>query len=113
MGHLYQGCYHQFLDEARAAVFGDVTGPNGFPFVLASVTVDYRHEVLRADDRLIVETTVGEVGTTSVVLEHRFVRPDGVVVASGRSTMVAFDREARTKRALTEAEREMLAESTA
>jgi len=108
MGHLYQGCYHQFLDEARAAVFGPVTGPRGFPFVLRSITLDYDREVVHADERLLVETTVGELGTTSVVLMHRFVRPDGVEVASGSSTMVAFDREARAKREISAEERAML-----
>lgn len=113
MGHMYHGRYHELLDEARAAVFAEITGPRGFSFVLRSVTLDHHHEVLRADERLTLETVVATLGTSSVVMEHRFARLDGVVVASGRSTMVAFDREARTKRSISDAERAMLTASSA
>jgi acyl-CoA thioester hydrolase len=41
LGHLNQSVYHEFLEEGRAAI----TGPLGFPFVLAHVELDYRAEV--------------------------------------------------------------------
>jgi len=108
LGHVYQGRYHEFLDEARAAVFAAVTGPQGFPFVLANVTLDYRHEVLRTDEVLHITTAVAEIGRSRVVLEHRIAREDGTAVATGRSTLVAWDRDGRQARPLSDQERAAL-----
>ena len=108
LGHVYQGRYQEWLDEARADVFAGVTGRNGYPFVLVNINVNFRHEVVRADGSIEIRTTVTDIGRSSVVLHHDFRRPDGLAVADGRSTLVAWDRNARASRSLTEQERAIL-----
>jgi acyl-CoA thioester hydrolase len=108
LGHMYHGRYHELLDEARAAVFTAMTGPLGFPFVLARVELDHRREVRRADGALDVHSLVRSIGTSSVHIDHEFVLPGGEVAARGLSVMVAWDRERRTKRRVTPDERRLL-----
>ena len=48
------------------------------------------------------------VGRTSVGVAHDILRTDGAVGAEGRSVLVAWDRDARHSRALTESERAKL-----
>jgi acyl-CoA thioesterase FadM len=109
LGHMYQGRYHELLDEARAAVFATITGRHGFPFVLVRVELDYQREVRRDDEALEILSEVREIGAKSVRIDHRFLLADGEIAAAGRSVLVAWDRERRSGRAITDQEREMLA----
>jgi acyl-CoA thioester hydrolase len=106
LGHLNQAVYHELLEEARGALLA--AAGESFPFVLARVELDYRHEVRRADGYVEIEVRVARVGTKSVTLEHDVQLPDGTVAASGVSVLVAWDMEARVPRALTAAERSLL-----
>ena len=108
LGHMYQGRYHELLDEARAAIFAPMAGRLGFPFVLVRIELDYCREVTRADGALDVRSHVSAVGTSSVTIEHEFALADGPVVAAGRSIMVAWDRERRAGRPLADDERNLL-----
>ena len=90
LGHMYQGRYHELLDEARAAIFAPMAGRLGFPFVLVRIELDYRREVTRADGALDLRSRVSAIGASSVTIDHEFALPDGQVVASGRSIMVAW-----------------------
>ena len=56
-----------------------------------------------------VAIRVEAVGRSSVTVSHEIVRADGAVAADGRSVLVAWDREARRSRLLTDAERAALA----
>jgi len=108
MGHVWSGRYHEFLDESRAAVFAPITGPLGFPFVLARVEMDHRHELVRADGHVVVESAILAMGRSSVVVGHRIRRPDDEIAAEGASTMVAFDLERRVARPIADDERRLL-----
>jgi acyl-CoA thioester hydrolase len=108
LGHLNQSAYHELLEEGRAALFADVTGPAEFPFVLARVELDYRAEVRRDHEFVDVVVRVAGLGRSSVTLEHDVLRSDGETAASGRSVLVAWDRSTRRSRPLTERERAIL-----
>ena len=108
LGHLNQAVYHEFLEEARGAVFEGLEGIEHFPFVLARVELDYKAEVRRELGHVDVTAVVEKVGRTSVTLTHEIRKPDGAVAAAGRSVLVAWDPQARGARELHDGERAAL-----
>jgi acyl-CoA thioester hydrolase len=109
LGHLNQAVYHELLEEGRGALLASLGDVEGFPFVLARVELDYRHEVRHADGHVDVRTFVQRIGTTSITVGQELTLPDGTVAASGTSVLVAWDGGARTSRPLSDAERAALA----
>jgi acyl-CoA thioester hydrolase len=108
LGHLNQAVYHEYLEEARGALMASLGREHRFPFVLARVELDYRHEVRRQDGEVEVVARVDRVGTKSLTVTHEMLLPDGTVAAEGSSVFVAWDPDARAARALTDAERTAL-----
>ena len=109
LGHLNQAVYHELLEEGRGALFEQLgVMDEGFFFVLARVELDHRLEVRRDHGPVTLAQRVEAVGRSSVTITHEIVRNDGDVAAAGRSVLVAWDRDARRSRPLTDAEREKL-----
>ena len=109
LGHLNQAVYHELLEEGRGALFERLgVLENGFFFVLARVELDHRREVRRQDSPGTVALRVEAVGRSSITVAHDIVLPDGAVAAEGSSVLVAWDRDARRSRPLTDAERARL-----
>jgi acyl-CoA thioester hydrolase len=109
LGHLNQAVYHELLEEGRGALFQRLgVIENGFFFVLARVELDHRHEVRRDHSPVTVVLRVEKVGRSSVTVAHDIVLPDGTVAATGSSVLVAWDRDARRSRPLTDDERAKL-----
>ena len=105
LGHLNQAVYHEYLEEARGALFEQLGMLGDFAFVLARVELDYRHEVRKDHGHVDVLVRPERVGRTSVTVRNPVLLPDGTVAADGTAVHVARDPQARTKRELTEAER--------
>ncbi len=109
LGHLNQAVYHELLEEGRGALFEQLGAMDGgFFLVLARVELDHRQEIRRDHSPVTVAIRVESVGRSSVSVAHEIVRADGAVAAEGRSVLVAWDREARRSRPLTDAERSAL-----
>ena len=108
LGHLNQAVYHEYLEEARGALFERAAGLDHFPFVLARVELDHRHEVRRDHGHVDVTARVGHIGTKSVTLEQEVVLPDGTVVAQATAVLVAWEADSRRPRPLSERERAAL-----
>jgi acyl-CoA thioesterase FadM len=77
-------------------------------YVVAHVDLDYHAEVRKDHEAVDILVRVARVGTSSIELDHEVRLPDGRLAASGKTTLVAWDLVARTKRALSEAERAAL-----
>jgi acyl-CoA thioester hydrolase len=105
LGHVNQAVYHELLEEGRGALLASLGDVRSFPFVLARVELDYRHEVRHADGHVDVRTFVQRVGRTSITVGQELTLPDGTPAAAGVSVLVAWDREARSARPLSDAER--------
>ena len=73
--------------------------------MLARVELDHRQEIRRDHSPVTLALRVEAVGRSSVTVTHEIVRNDGDVAAEGRSVLVAWDRDARRSRPLTDAER--------
>ena len=109
LGHLNQAVYHELLEEGRGALFERLgVLDTGFFFVLARVELDHRQEIRRDHGPVTVTLRVEAVGGSSVTIAHELVRNDGEIAAEGRSVLVAWDRDARRSRPLTDAERAQL-----
>jgi len=109
LGHLNQAVYHELLEEGRGALFEQLGAlDGGFFFVLARVELDHRQEIRRDHSPVTVALRVETVGRSSVAVAHDIVRNDGEVAAEGRSVLVAWDRDARRSRPLTDVERTAL-----
>jgi acyl-CoA thioester hydrolase len=109
LGHLNQAVYHELLEEGRGALFEQLGAMDGgFFFVLARVELDHRQEIRRDHGPVTVAIRVESVGRSSVSVAHEIIRADGAVAAEGRSVLVAWDRDARRSRPLTDAERSAL-----
>lgn len=109
LGHLNQAVYHELLEEGRGALFERLgVMETGFFFVLARVELDHRQEIRRDHGPVALVQRVEAVGRSSVTVSHEIVRNDGQVAAEGRSVLVAWDRDARRSRPLTDAERAQL-----
>jgi acyl-CoA thioester hydrolase len=109
LGHLNQAVYHELLEEGRGALFEQLGAlDGGFFFVLARVELDHRQEIRRDHGPVTVALRVEAVGRSSVTVAHEIVRADGAVAAEGRSVLVAWDRDARRSRPLSDAERSAL-----
>jgi acyl-CoA thioester hydrolase len=112
LGHLNQSVYHEFLEEARAGLMTDLVrrfgGGERGAWVVVRVELDYRAEVRKDHGEVDVVARIGHVGTTSIRVDHEIVLPDGTIAATGSTVLVAWDREARGKRAVTDAERAAL-----
>jgi acyl-CoA thioesterase FadM len=80
----------------------------GFFFVLARIELDHLHEIRRDHSPVAVVLRVEAVGRSSVTIAHDIVLPDGTVAAKGSSVLVAWDRDARRSRPLTDDERAAL-----
>jgi acyl-CoA thioesterase FadM len=109
LGHLTHVAYPVILDEGRDVFLRGTVGPfEDFPWVIAHLSLDHRGEIRHPTHEVVVRTRVTKVGTSSVTLEQDVVGPDGATAATSSSVLVAWDGEARTKRALSEEERARL-----
>jgi acyl-CoA thioester hydrolase len=112
LGHLNQAVYHEFLEEARAGLMTELVqrfgGDRRGAWVVARVELDYRAEVRKDHGEVETIARIGHVGTTSVRIDHDIVRPDGAIAATGSTVLVAWDREGRGKRTVSDAERAAL-----
>src|SRR5262249_24258694 len=105
LGHLNHAAYHVFLDEAGDDVLRRTVGDfTVWPNVVGHASIDYRAEITVGTPEGIVESEVASVGRSSVRFKQRVVVGDGTVAAEAEAVLVAWDREARTSRPITDGE---------
>jgi len=79
-----------------------------WPNVVAHASIDYLAEVTVRTREVVVESEIASVGGSSVRFKQRVVLDDGTVAAEAETVLVAWDRGARSSRAITDAERAAL-----
>lgn len=105
-GHLNQSVYHVLIEEARAGlVYELLPGPGLIGFVLARTELDHRIEIRREELAVDVEAWVLKVGTSSLHVASRVLKPDGSVAAEGTTVLVGWDHDTRASRTITDEER--------
>ena len=110
LGHLNHAAYHVFLDEARDDVLRRTVGDfSVWPNVVVHASIDYRAEITVGTREVVVESEIASVGRSSVRFEQRVVLDDGTIAAEAEAVLVAWDRQARGSRAISDDERAALA----
>ena len=107
LGHVNNAVYLTYLEEVRDAWLtrvlagaGETTG-----FVLARVAIDFRRELVQADDVCVGTCRVTRVGTSSIATREELRRLDGELAAEAESVLVARDEASARSRPLSAAER--------
>jgi len=104
-GHVYHATVLTLLDEARTEWLRRALGVSSpDQYVVARIEIDYRAEILRSDERILIDFTIDQLGRTSVRTREVVRAPDGRVLAEACVTAVMWDRAAGRPRPLTEAE---------
>jgi acyl-CoA thioester hydrolase len=111
MGHVNHAVYFTYFEQCRLHLWRELTGA-AHPHtrvVIARAECDYRAPAHFGDD-LDVSVRIGSVGRTSFVLEYQIARSgtDSLVIAIGKTVMVAYDRDAARSIALPDATRTLL-----
>ncbi|GAA0914630.1 thioesterase family protein [Nonomuraea longicatena] len=105
--HVNNVRFFDFLEDARhALLFLDLHQAGETPFrglVVARHEIEYRRPLNFQPEPVLVETWVTGLRPVRFTLEHE-VTSDGVVYASARSVMVAYDVERAAPRRLEEDE---------
>ncbi len=110
LGHVNNGVYLSYLEEARDEWLDRVLGQGGqsWGYVLARVEVDFRRELAQADDAVIVRIALLRIGTSSLRTREEILTPDGMLAAAAEAVLVARDLDGGGSRPLSPEERERL-----
>ena len=109
LGHLTHSVVFAFLDEARDRVLRRLVGSfDAWPYVVVHVRADFRREIPRGPDELVVRSRVVGIGRSSVRFAQKLLAPDGEVAVEAEATLVAFDPETRAPRPLEDDDRARL-----
>jgi acyl-CoA thioesterase FadM len=101
--------YHVLLDEARDDALRRTVGDfDAWPNVLVHASIDYKREIPLGTREVVIRTSIARVGESSVRLEQQVLGADGEIAAEAAAVLVAWDRDARTSRAITADERRAL-----
>ena len=107
--HVNNAVYATYLEECRDELCEQVLEGVGDPwdFVLARVAINFRRELIQADDIIVVGCAVERVGNSSVTLREEIRTLAGELAAEAESVIVARDSASGRSRALTEAEHDV------
>jgi acyl-CoA thioester hydrolase len=105
LGHVNNAVYLTYLEELLAVVLGPILGDD---YVTARVELDFRNEIRLGEREVTASASVERIGNSSLTVAVRITRSDGALALEGRTVLVAWDREGRQSRPLTEGERDAL-----
>ena len=105
--HVNNAVYATYLEEARDEWMERALGgvADMWDFVLARVAIDFRRELVQADDAALVRVSLDRIGTSSITLREEIRKLDGTLSAEAESVIVARDRETGRSRPLSDRER--------
>jgi acyl-CoA thioester hydrolase len=109
-GHVNNGVYLNFLEEARDRWVQEVLGSvaDTWDFVLARVAIDFRTELKQDDGEVLVRCRLDSIGRSSIRTREEILRFEGSLSAEARSVIVPRDPSTGRSRPLTNEERAVL-----
>jgi acyl-CoA thioester hydrolase len=109
-GHVNNGVYLNYLEEARDRLVQDVLGgvADTWDFVLARVAIDFRSELKQDDGEVVVRCRVDSIGRASIRTREEIRTADGNLSAEAESVIVPRDPGTGRSRPLTDGERAAL-----
>ena len=109
LGHLSAARYADLYQEAAGDFVVEAWEDSEADYVVARLDITYLHEIRRQGSPVVLLVSAGRVGRSSFELSMAVTSADGVLCSRADGTYVAWDREGRRSRAMTEAERSGLA----
>jgi acyl-CoA thioester hydrolase len=109
-GHVNHAVYVTYLEEARDEWLSRTLAPDsaGWDHMVVHLSVDYRRQLTRADDRVVVACEASELGSSSVTTREVLRTGAGDVAAEASAVVVALDPSTGRSRPLTAEERAAL-----
>lgn len=112
LGHINSVSYFIYLEQARVKFLTDTklsSNPNNdWPYVLVSTKCDFKNQLF-INEKIIINTTVSHIGTSSFKLNHALMNQEtGVEIANGESVIVYYDFETQKSLPLPEHIKEKL-----
>jgi len=98
-GHVNHAVYFRWYETSRIAYaqrvgLMDLHKAEGIGTILASVSCDYRRQLM-FPDTVYIGARVVRIGRTSLAMEHKIISGEqGSLAAEGRATLVVFDYKA-------------------
>ena len=113
LGHLSAARYADLYQEAAGDFVVEAWEDTEADYVVARLDITYLHEIRRQSKPVVLLVSAARVGRSSFELSMSVIAGDGVLCSRAEGTYVAWDREGRRSRAMTEAERSGLASMSA
>jgi len=110
LGHVNHALAFTYFEEARDA-FLAARGIDRDEYVVGRCEVWWKRELTPGHPAVTVETSVSELGTSSMTTLERIFDADGNVAVEGEFGLVLWDSEARAARPITDSERQALTSS--
>ena len=106
-GHVNNGVYLNFLEEARDRWVQETLGTvaDTWDFVLARVAIDFRHELKQDDGEVLVRVELSAIGRSSLRTREEIRTVGGTLAAEAESVVVPRDPTTGRSRPLTHDER--------
>jgi acyl-CoA thioester hydrolase len=92
--HVNNVVYFSYMETARVKMFRDAyqeLTEQGILLLVGRAECEYRTPIL-LDDRVVVTVWISRIGTTSFDLDYRIHDDSDKVFATGRTSMVCFDK---------------------
>ena len=105
LGHLSAARYADLYQEAAGDFVVEAWQDAEADYVVARLDITYLHEIRRQGSPVVLLVSAGRVGRSSFELSMAVTSADGVLCSRAAGTYVAWDREERRSRTMTEAER--------
>lgn len=105
--HVNNAVYATYLEECRDEWLEAVLGPGDgvWDYVLARVAIDFRRELVQADDTIVVRCSLARIGTSSVTTREEIRTETGELAAEAEAVLVARDVQSGGSRPLRNEER--------
>jgi acyl-CoA thioesterase FadM len=99
--------YATYLEECRDEWLEAVLGPGDalWEYVLARVAIDFRRELVQADDTVVVSCALVRLGTSSLTTREQIHTESGALAAEAEAVLVARDSASGRSRQLRDDER--------
>ncbi|MEA2268550.1 MAG: acyl-CoA thioester hydrolase [Solirubrobacteraceae bacterium] len=106
-GHVNNAVYLTYLEEVRDEWLArTLRDPEAiWDYVVAHVSIDFRHEIVQADDHVVAACSLERIGTASVRTREEVRTAAGTVAAEATAVLVARDRDGTRSRPISADER--------
>ena len=105
LGHVNNATFLTYLEECRDQFMREALGDVFLDMVIVRVEIDYRAEIPAGIQAVDVSCALESIGTSSLRTRERITLPDGTVAAESITVAVVRDRESKSTRPWSDAER--------